>query len=73
MLQVEGTIEKGHVTLDFPKIDGKWDEGLTATYKGGTKQLIWKVNPPARDPTRCILELCIGNVIGAWDFVRAIW
>ncbi len=51
-LQVEGVIEKNGNVLDLPKIEGKWDESLTATMSDGSKQVIWKTNPPAADPTR---------------------
>ena len=51
-LQVEGVIEKNGNVLDLPKIEGKWDESLTAIMSDGSKQVIWKTNPPAGDPTR---------------------
>ena len=54
-LQIEGAVEKNGNVLDLPKIEGKWDESLTATMPDGSKQLIWKTNPPATDPTRCPL------------------
>ena len=45
-------MERNQVVLDAPRIEGKWDESLTAIMPDGSKQLIWKVNPPAADPTR---------------------
>ena len=50
--QVEGSIEKGQTVLDLPRIEGKWDESLTAFMPDGSKQLIWKTSAPAKDPTR---------------------
>lgn len=52
LAQVEGTLEKNHEVLDFPRIEGKWDESLTATMPDGSRRVIWKTSPPAADPTR---------------------
>ena len=52
LLQVEGAIEKNGQVQSLPRVEGKWDESLTAFLPDGSKDVIWKVNPPAADPTR---------------------
>ena len=60
-------MEKNGHAQSLPKIDGKWDESLTASMPDGSKQLIWKVNPPAADPTRWdlphYLDLAIASLV----------
>ena len=51
-LQVAGTLEKNRTAVELPRIEGKWDESLTAFMPDGSQQLIWKTSPPAKDPTR---------------------
>lgn len=35
------------------KLSGKWDQELRAHLPDGSQRILWRVNPPAADPSRC--------------------
>ena len=35
------------------KLAGKWDRELSVQLPDGSSRLLWRVNPPAADPSRC--------------------
>jgi hypothetical protein len=51
--QVSGVVEKDGVALKGVKLHGKWDRELHADLPDGSSRLLWRVNPPAADPSRC--------------------
>ena len=46
VLQQDGKAVKGI------KLSGKWDEELRVTMPDGSERLLWRVSPPAADPSR---------------------
>ncbi|KAK9916628.1 hypothetical protein WJX75_005072 [Coccomyxa subellipsoidea] len=50
--EVSGVVEKDGVALKGVKLRGKWDRELHADLPDGSSRLLWRVNPPAADPSR---------------------
>ncbi len=46
-------VEKDGVAMKGVKLQGKWDRELHADLPDGSSRLLWGVNPPAADPSRC--------------------
>ena len=53
--QVSGEVlqQDGHAVKGV-KLAGRWDEELRVTTPDGSERLLWRVNPPAVDPSRYI-------------------
>lgn len=51
-MQVKGHVEAGGSKLDYPRLHGKWDAALMATFDDGSEQLLWQKNPPHKHPSR---------------------
>uniref|UniRef100_A0A1D1ZMT1 PH domain-containing protein n=1 Tax=Auxenochlorella protothecoides TaxID=3075 RepID=A0A1D1ZMT1_AUXPR len=50
--QVRGVLERGDERLDRPILHGHWDSSLHADLEDGSQVLLWRKNPPAKEPTR---------------------
>ncbi|BDA41111.1 Oxysterol-binding protein-related protein 1B [Coccomyxa sp. Obi] len=50
--EVSGVVEKGGQLMKGVKLRGKWDSELHADLPDSSSRLLWRVNPPAADPSR---------------------
>lgn len=50
--QVSGVVEKSGQVMKGVKLRGKWDSELHADLPDGSSRLLWRINPPAADPSR---------------------
>lgn len=45
-------VEKNGVAIKGVNLRGKWDRELHVHLPDGSARLLWRVNPPAADPSR---------------------
>jgi len=50
--QVEGIVEQDGIKLDYPRLEGHWDDRVSVVWNGNRVEKLWERAPPPQDPTR---------------------